>query len=141
MKNLEFMSRWHFGSDWCTPPLQENEIGLNMNAIEKKIISSEVIKYILQSTPPFPGPYLILCMHRKIVHFNFKWIFENLNFWFSDDSDTRVRWWNREKRPPKSLKNEMFISGLHSISDDQLSNPSDERQSKCQKRPPMSSKN
>ena len=33
------------------PPPQENEIGLNMNAIEKKIISSEVIKYILQSTP------------------------------------------------------------------------------------------
>ena len=46
-----------------------------------------------------------------------------------------------EKRPPKSLKNEMFIFGLRSISDDQLSNPSDERQPKCQKRPPMSSKN
>ena len=46
-----------------------------------------------------------------------------------------------EKRPPKSLKNEMFILGLHSISDDQLSNPSDEHQPKCQKRPPMTSKN
>ena len=46
-----------------------------------------------------------------------------------------------EKRPPKSLKNEMFIFGLRSISDDQLSNPSDEHQPKCQKRPPMSSKN
>ena len=64
----------------------------------KKIISSEVIKYILQSTP-LPGPYLILCMHRKIVHFNFKWIFENLNFWFSDDSDIRVRWWKWKKGP------------------------------------------
>ena len=34
------------------PP--DNGIELNMNAIEKKIISSEVIKYILQSAhPPF----------------------------------------------------------------------------------------
>ena len=41
-----------------------------------------------------------------------------------------------EKRPPKSLKNEMFIFGLRSISDDWLSNPSDEHQPKCQKRPP-----
>ena len=46
-----------------------------------------------------------------------------------------------EKRPPKSLKNEMFNFGLHSIYDDWLSNPSDECQPKCQKRPPMSSKN
>ena len=49
--------------------------------------------------PPLPGPYLILCIHRKIVHFNFKWTFENLNFWFSDDSDIRVRWWNWKKGP------------------------------------------
>ena len=46
-----------------------------------------------------------------------------------------------EKRPPKSLKNEMFVFGLHSISDLQLSDLSDERQPKCQKRPPKSSKN
>ena len=45
------------------------------------------------------------------------------------------------KKAPKSLKNEMFNFGLCSISDDRLSNPSDERQPKCQKRPPMSSKN
>ena len=31
-----------------------------------------------------------------------------------------------KKRPPKSLKNEMFVFGLCSISDDRLSNPSDE---------------
>ena len=37
----------------------------------------------------------------------------------------------KQKRPPKSLKNEMFVFGLHSISDDQLSNPSDEHQPKC----------
>ena len=43
-----------------------------------------------------------------------------------------------QKRPPKSLKNEMFIFGLHSTSDDQLS---DESQPKCKKRSPMSSQN
>ena len=31
-----------------------------------------------------------------------------------------------EKRPPKSLENEMFICGLHSISDDWPCNLSDE---------------
>ena len=31
-----------------------------------------------------------------------------------------------EKRPPKSLKNKMFIFGLHSTSDDWLSDLSDE---------------
>ena len=73
------------------PPL-ENGIGPNMNAIGKKSfqVGSSSRFYNLPSPPPLPGPYLILCMHRKIVHFDFKWIFENLNFWFSDDSDIRV---------------------------------------------------
>ena len=35
----------------------------------------------------------------------------------------------------------MFIFGLHSISDDQLSDPSNEHQPKCEERPPKSSKN
>ena len=34
------------------PPPPEIEIGLNMNAIGKKIISREVIKYILPIYPP-----------------------------------------------------------------------------------------
>ena len=38
-----------------------------------------------------------------------------------------------QKRPPKSSKNEMLIFGLHSTSDDQLSDLSDESQSKCEK--------
>ena len=38
-------------ADVPTPP--EIQIGLNMNAIEKNH-SRQVIKYILQSTPPFP---------------------------------------------------------------------------------------
>ena len=48
---------------------------------------------------------------------------------------------NAKKRPPKSLKNEMFVFGLCSISDDQPSNLSDERQPKCEKRPPKYSRN
>ena len=45
-----------------------------------------------------------------------------------------------QKSPPKSSKNEMLIFGLHSTSDDWLSNPSDESRPKMQKRPPKSSK-
>ena len=48
---------------------------------------------------------------------------------------------NAKKGPPKSSKNEMFVFGLHSISDHQLSDPSDECQPKCKKRPPKPSKN
>ena len=36
-----------------------------------------------------------------------------------------------EKRPPKSLTNEMLIFGLCSTSDDQPSDPSEESQLKC----------
>ena len=94
-----------------TPP--EIEIGLNMNAIGKKIISREVIKYILPIYPPFHYHYLILCLNRKMVNFNFKWIYR------------------LEPHPPplSSQKNKMLIFGLRSASDDQLgwlmdSNPS-----------------
>ena len=44
------------------------------------------------------------------------------------------------KRPPKSSKNEMLIFGLHSTSDDWMSDPGDESQLKCKKRPPKSFK-
>ena len=37
----------------------------------------------------------------------------------------------KQKRPPKSLKNQMFVLGLRSTSDDWLSNPSKKRQPKC----------
>ena len=48
--------------------------------LQKKIISLKVSKSILQSTPPpFPSPY-VLCLQRKLVNFNFRWKFENLNF-------------------------------------------------------------
>ena len=49
----------------------------------------------------------------------------------------------KQKRSPKSLKNQMFIFGLCSASNDQPSNPSKKHQPKCKitKRPPKSSKN
>ena len=40
-----------------------------------------------------------------------------------------------EKRPPKSLKNEMLIFGLRSTSDDWLSDLSNESQLKCKEAP------
>ena len=87
------------------PPPPEIEIGLNMNAIGAKIILREVIKYILPIyPPPFHYHYLILCVNRKLVNFNFKWIF------------------GLKPHPPplSSQKNKMFIFRLHSTSDDQL---------------------
>ena len=44
----------------------------------------------------------------------------------------------KQKRPLKSLKNKMFIFGLHSTSDDWPSHLSDEWWLKCKKRPPKS---
>ena len=55
----------------------------------KQIISLEVSKCILQSIPPFH--HFILCLKRKLVNFNFRGTFENLNFWFSGHSDIGVR--------------------------------------------------
>ena len=48
---------------------------------------------------------------------------------------------NAKIRPPKLSKNEMFIFGLSSNSDDWPSNLSNESQTKCDKRPPKSLKN
>ena len=43
--------------------------------------------------------------------------------------------------PTRSAKNEMFVLGLHSTSDDRLSNPSDKSCPKCDKMAAKSSKN
>ena len=50
----------------------------------------------------------------------------------------------KQKRPPKSLKNKMFVFGLHSTSDDWPSDLSKKCRPKCkkkQKRPPKLLKN
>ena len=66
------------------------------------------------------------------------------NFWWMDkwsEQKMSTKTLKKTKRPPKSSKNNMFIFGLRSTSDDWLSDPSDERWLKCKKRPPKSSKN
>ena len=62
------------------------------------------------------------------------WFWITFNFWWSAKWS---EWWTlteTKKRPPNSLKNKMLIFGLCSISDDWLSNLSDERRPKCKKR-------
>ena len=44
--------------------------------------------------------------------------------WPSNLSKKRQPKHKKQKRPPKSLKNQMFVFGLRSTSDDRLSNPS-----------------
>ena len=60
-------------------------------------------------------------------------------FWAKNIDRNAKKW----KRPPKSSKNEMFIFGLHSTSDDQPSDLSKKRQLKCtkMKKAPKSFKN
>ena len=88
------------------PPPPEIEIILNMNAIGTTIILREVIKYILPIYPPLPFQYhyLTICLNRKLVNFNFKWIF------------------GLEPHPPpfSSKKNKMLVFGLRSTSGDWL---------------------
>ena len=58
------------------PPPPEIKIGLNMNAIGKKPFQEMSSSTFYQSTPhPFHYHYLILFLNRKLVNFNFKWIY------------------------------------------------------------------
>ena len=106
-------------ADVLPPP--EIEIGLNMNAIER-----EVIKYFYNQSPPFQYHYLILCLDRKLVNFNFKWIW--------------IHGLEPHLPPLSSQKNEMLVFGLHSTSDDQpgwlmdsnpICHPSPAKKMKC----------
>ena len=54
------------------PP--EIEIGLNMNAIEQNNFRRGQQVHFTIYSPPFQYHYLILCLNRKLVNFNFKWI-------------------------------------------------------------------
>ena len=53
----------------CTPPPPGVELGSEMHQV------SEVNECILQSTP-LPFQHMMLWLTRKLVNFNFKWIFE-----------------------------------------------------------------
>ena len=54
------------------PPPPEIEIGLNMNAIGTKIISREVIKYILPIYPPLPLPLSDSMPEQETGEFQFQ---------------------------------------------------------------------
>ena len=86
------------------PPPPEIEIGLNINAIGTKIILRGHQVHLPIYSPSFHYHYLTLCLNRKLVNFNFKWIF------------------GLEPHPPpfSSQKNKMLIFGLRSTSGDWL---------------------
>ena len=121
-------------ADVPLPP--EIEIGLNMNAIGTKIISREVIKYILPIYPPLPLPLSDSMPEQETGEFQFQmdiWtrtpsttLFqpkrdEMLIFGLLSTSDDRLGWSmdsNPIHHPSAAKKNEMLIFGLHSTSDD-----------------------
>ena len=58
-----------------------------------------------------------------LSHWKIKCVFVGLCsiFWWSakqSEQKTLTKMQKNDKRPPKSLKNKMFVLGLHSISDD-----------------------
>ena len=87
-------------------PPPEIEIGLNMNAIEQNHFKRGQQVHFTIYPPPFQYHYLILCLNRKLVNFNFKWI------WI-DGLEPHLP-------PLSSQRNEMLIFGLRSNSDDRL---------------------
>ena len=52
------------------PPPPGIELGSEMSQV------SDVSESILQSTPPPPFQHMMLSLTRKLVNFNFRWIFE-----------------------------------------------------------------
>ena len=76
--------------------------------LNNKIISKEVIKYILQSTPPphFPVPLPDSMPKQETGKFQFQM---DMDIWTQTPSTT----------PPQPPQNEMLVFGLCSNSDDQ----------------------
>ena len=114
---------------------------------------SEVNEYILQSTPPPPHHFqhMMLCLTKKLVNFNFRWIFEICR-WKKNQIKIFLNWcqiWVGQCPPPppppqnwkKIFKKWNFCFGIHSTSDDWPRDPGNESQPKCEKSPPKSLKN
>ena len=112
------------------PPKESEKIFLSEDRFElvdippskSEIFLSEV-KFELADVPP-------TLWNQKFFFFYLK---SDLN-WLMYPSTPQPQDWK------KSSKNEMFVFGLRSTSDDQTSNLSDESQPKCEKRPRKSSK-
>ena len=85
------------------PPLPGIELGSEMSQV------SEVNECILQSTsPPPPFQHMMLCLTRKLVSFNFRWIFEICRWKKSDKKYflTNVRFELGNVPPPPPPQNE-----------------------------------
>ena len=166
MKKLDLRSTWHFGSGWRTPPPPHHWlIEINMNVIENNWGQ----QVLFTNLPPHPSLSIILFYAwtgnwRISISIGYGYMDSNhichpspaqkLICSFLDyvqllviSQVIRAKNFNqnakKQKRPPKSSKNKMFIFGLHSTSDDRMSNLSTKCQPKHkkQKRPPKSSKN
>ena len=99
-----------------------------MNAIEQNHSKrGHQVHFTIYPPPPFQYHYLILYLNRKLVNFNFKWI------WI---------YGLKPHLPPLTSpkKNEMLIFGLHSTSDDRpgwlmdsnpICHPSPAKKMKC----------
>ena len=67
---------WHFGSGWCTLPPPPR----NWNWTKHECYRTKTFQERSSSTfynlppPPFQYHYQILCLNRKLVNLNFKWI-------------------------------------------------------------------
>ena len=75
LKSWNLRSMWHFGSSWCTPLPPRNWNLTKHECYRRKSLQerSSSTFYNLPP-PPFQYHYLILCLNRKLMNFNFKWI-------------------------------------------------------------------
>ena len=138
---------------WMMYPPPHWLIEINMNAIENNWGHQVLFTNLPPPPPPppsLPKYNLILCLNRKLVNFNFNWIWilglkphlpplsrskiEMLVVGLRSTSDD---WpgWSMDSNPicHPSPAQKMFIFGLHSTSDDQLSDLSKKCQLKCKK--------
>ena len=94
---------------WWSAEQSEQKMLTEMQKNEKGPLSHQKIKCL------FLDYFQLLMIGRAI--------------WAKNIDQNAKKW----KRSPKSLKNKMFVFGLHSTSDDWLSNLSDEHWPKCKK--------
>ena len=135
MKKLDLRLMWHISSGWCTPPPPLIEI--NMNAIE-----NNWGQQVLFTNLP---PYSIILFYAWTGNW---WISISIGYGYMDSNpiwypspaqklkcsfldyvlllmiSQASRWTQTPSATPLQPKNEMLIFGLHSTSDDWLSDPS-----------------
>ena len=84
-EKVGYRSKWHFGSGWCTPP-SRNWNWTKHECYRKKIISREVIKYILPIYPPPPLPLSDSMPEQETGEFQFQ-----MDIWTQTPSTTPLQ--------------------------------------------------